>query len=269
MPEGRGRQGCATRLMCQGSELDNLESRLLSGDKWGDQEVLAKNVRKDSPVACLLGLSTKLAVFINAAGSLGVLTYDDEEEEWYGQEIPPQQVHQVGKLAGEFLPGSSDNFYVFFQDASKRLVRLDNEWTPAILPAEPLAGTPLHATVIDGKMHVFYVSDKDHYLHYLSEEEEEDWVDNIMAKCVLDETLISLVASRSGDGEGVLEAYIYTVGRTILQVRGRGEGETREIGKVNREGAFVPGVEIEHARFLWAPIVMKLLKKYTSKSTDA
>ncbi|KAF7790148.1 hypothetical protein EIP86_001100 [Pleurotus ostreatoroseus] len=204
----------------------------LIGETFGDQDIISKDVPQ----------------------------FDAEDEEWsVAGTDSAQQLHVESKIAGCFLPESGDRFYIFFQDPEKRLICLDSDWKPTVLPADPLAGTPLCAASINGRVQVFYVGDKDHFLHYLAVSGEGVWVDNIVAKCVFDESLRSLTVAI--DGEGNLEIYILTVGNVLLHVGGGVEGVTSELGKVNQEGKFVANKDVEAAKFIFKPIIIKLKEK--------
>lgn len=233
----------------------SLTSKLWAGDKWDDQDILAKGVRPGSPASYLLSPSTALILYITNSSALAALRYDDEEEEWVEDEdAPSKQLHSESKLAACFLPDSEDKIYTFFQEPSKSLVCLDSEWNTSILPANPLVGSPISATVIDDKVHVFYISDKDHYMHYLVEETGGSWIDNIMAKCVLDETFTRFMVAKNNESK-VIEAYMLSVGRVMMQIVGEGDGELRELGKVDKDDKFVPGTSAECCMFIWVPIV--------------
>ena len=232
----------------------------LIGETFGDQDIISKDVRKDSPAAWLMSPQINLITFITSSSALKIAQFDEEDEEWSVDGTDPaQQLHVESKIAGCFLPESGDRFYIFFQDPEKRLICLDSDWKPTVLPADPLAGTPLCAASINGRVQVFYVGDKDHFLHYLAVSGEGVWVDNIVAKCVFDESLRSLTVAI--DGEGNLEIYILTVGNVLLHVGGGVEGVTSELGKVNQEGKFVANKDVEAAKFIFKPIIIKLKEK--------
>lgn len=258
--------GCATHPEGDGTYFlytnnTNLTSKILADNNWGDQEILVKNVRSGSPAACLLSSSTKLIIYVTSTSSLAAIRYDEDDEEWYEDDgVPAEQLNGAGKLAGVFRPGTKEEFYIFFQDQRNKLICIDHEWSSVTLPANPLEGTPLCATVIDNKIYLFYVSDGDHCLHYLLEE-DDDWIDSIMVKCVFDETLRSFTVAKNGDG--MLEAYILTVGNVVLQVVGKGKGEVRELGRVDQDGKFIAGKDIEFATFVWAPIVGTIKERLT------
>lgn len=116
----------------------SLTSKLWAGDKWDDQDILAKGVRPGSPASYLLSPSTALILYIANSSALAALRYDDDEEEWVEDEgAPSKQLHSESKLAACFLPDSEDKIYIFFQEPSKSLVCLDSEWNTSILPREP------------------------------------------------------------------------------------------------------------------------------------
>ncbi|KAF7790147.1 hypothetical protein EIP86_001099 [Pleurotus ostreatoroseus] len=219
-----------------------LTSKQLIGDKWGDQEILAKDVRKDSPAAFLLSDETHFIAYITSSSTLAAIQYDEEDEEWYEVEgLPSHRLHPEGKLAACFL-AESEKFYVFFQDPSNRLLCLDSEWSSSTLPAVPRANSPLCSTILDDSVHIFYIADGDHCIHYLLEE-DGTWVDNVLATCVLDETLIRFTVGKSD--EGILEAYVLTAGKVVLQIVGTADGERRELGKIDESGTFIPGTDAE------------------------
>ena len=131
----------------------NLTLKRYTGEKWADQETLAEGVRQGSPASYLLSPSTNLILYIDDSSTLRGLKYDDDDEEWVEDDtVPQQQLHEEGKLAACFLPNSKEKSYVFFQDPSKNLVCLDSTWALSILPASPLLGTPIYATIIDDKV---------------------------------------------------------------------------------------------------------------------
>ncbi|KAJ3559578.1 hypothetical protein NM688_g257 [Phlebia brevispora] len=231
-----------------------LTSRFLVGGSVRDQELLAKDVRKDSSAVYLLSTVLSLIIYITSSSALCVIEYDQEEEDWFGcDDIPSQRLHAEGKAAACFVPGSERNFYVFLQDPSRRIICYDNEWTRRVLPADARAGTPLFATVINDRVHVFYVGSKDYYLHYLVEDIDGVWVDNVMVRSAFHETLTRLTVARNGDG--FLEAYILTIENVVLQTIGDARGETRELGQVDKSGYFRARMDAKRCPFVWAPTV--------------
>lgn len=91
-------------------------------------------------------------------------------------------------------------------------------------------------------------------MHYLVEETGGSWIDNIMAKCVLDETFTRFMVAKNNESKAI-EAYMLSVGRVMMQIVGEGDGELRELGKVDKDDKFVPGTSAECCMFIWVPIV--------------
>lgn len=225
-----------------------LVSKVFADDKWGDQDILASGVRANSPACYLRGISASLIFYIDSASTLHGLRYDNDEEEWLDDDtIPAVQLHDEGRLAACFVSDDETKTYTFYQNPSQELICLDSEWAPSVLPANPLVGTHLYALVIDERVHVFYVGSDDHFMHYLVEESNGVWVDEVLAKCKLDSTLTRFMVNR---GETDLEAYAITDRKVIVQVRGGDEGSVEELGTVDEEGTFVPGTSAECCRWI-------------------
>lgn len=227
----------------------NLLSKHLVSGIYTDEEIIADEARKDSPASYLRGPSTALIFYISPASELRVLRYNKDDGEWVDLETAPsEQLHREGNLAACLYPdGDKEGMCVFFQAPSGELVCLDGAWARTILPAQPLIGTPLFASLMNDTVHVFYVSKEDRCVH-LMRKEGEGWVDVVAAKCAVDKTLKSIMIGVNEEGE--LEVYALTLERELLRISSGDGGAVSAFGKVEAGGKYVANAATECA---WTP----------------
>jgi len=230
-----------------------LISKHWNGSTFGDQELIATNVRENSPAAYLITPTTRLIMCISSASTLLVFRYDDEEEEWIQDAaVPRLEVHSTGKFAASM--SCDGHFCVFFQDARGRLIHLDESWFSTILLVDILDGSPISTVVINEKTHVVYISAEDHCMHDLSGDVGGKWDDVVMVGCAFDIKIERFIVAEN-ESSGALEAYVLTEARDIIQVIAEGEGTKRDLGKVDESGNFVAGIGTSSSRFICVPLV--------------
>jgi len=149
---------------------------------------------------------------------------------------------------------------VFFQDQSKRLIYLNETWTPTVLPVDPIVGTPISTSIVDNIMHVFYISAKDNCMHYVAQERGGSWSDKIMTSCTFEEKLKRFMVAPNQE-TGNFEAYVLTEDNALLQLTPEGEGVKRELGKVDKTGKFLAGTSAECCRYVWSPVVVYVRRR--------
>ncbi|KAF8517817.1 hypothetical protein JB92DRAFT_2904692 [Gautieria morchelliformis] len=244
-PEGKGSYLLYT-------DQSSLTSKHWTGNTFGDQELVAKSVRANSPAAYLLAPTTRLIICISSSSTLRALRYDDDDEEWVDDKtILHIDVHPEGKLSASL--DRNEDVRVVYQDPMGNLVFLNN-WTPTVLPADPIAGSPL-STVVDGdKLHVFYISAKDNCIHYVTRAPEGSWSGNVMVNCPVEEKIKRFIVAPIGDTIN-FDAYLLTADDMLLQVTPEGDGVKRELGKIDSKGIFVPGTSAQCCPFVWVTFV--------------
>ena len=163
-------------LFYVGSEDGTLISQLWTGDRFDEKELIADSARLNSTAAYLFTPTDRSVLYVTPSSTLGVARYSEDEEEWASDDSIPQfQVAPDGKVTAA---GSSGGLgHVFFQNQSKQLIHLDEAWTATVLPANPVDGTPLRAMVVEGQMHLYYVSASDNHLHCVFQQQDSGWTD--------------------------------------------------------------------------------------------
>ncbi|KAI0918883.1 hypothetical protein AcV5_001947 [Taiwanofungus camphoratus] len=230
-----------------------LTSKLWTGTSFGDQELICTSVRPNSTASFLLGSTTRLVICISTASALSAYRYDEEEEEWVEDNaVSHYKVHPVGMLTASI--DSNESVCVFFQDTSGHLIYLDNSWTSTVLPADPIAGSPISTTVVEGQMHVFYISSHDSSMHYVTKGVDGNWSDKVMARHAFEEGLRRFMVAKNEES-GAFEAYILTGRNAVLHMTTEGGGEVKQLGKVDKDGKFVAGTSAECCPYVWAPVV--------------
>ena len=220
------------------------------GDKKCDEAVIEADVRAGSP-ACYLYVeepdhtADRFILYADNMSLLRSSKYDEEEMEWYTDTfVPQQQLHPEGNLAACHVSGTAGNkVYIFYQDPSTGLMGLvkNGGWSPFVTLAEPVVGSPISVSIVDDRLHVFYISRVDDSIHYLLEA-DGSWVDHVLSKTVTQEPIVRLMVGKD-DEIGKLEAYALTTSKGIL--RAAEGGELREIGRVNKAGKFVASTSQE------------------------
>jgi hypothetical protein len=169
-------EGDGLHLLFVDPEQSALIAKFWLEDNFTDQELIASSVRPNSSASYLITSTDKLSIYITPSSTLRVVRYDEDEEDWTEDDSIKQfAVHPDGKVTGAV--GGDQSTHVFFQDPSKHLVHLDGTWTATVLPADPVAGTPLATVVVDDQVHVFYISAVDKRMHCISPGPKTRWND--------------------------------------------------------------------------------------------
>ncbi|PCH33954.1 hypothetical protein WOLCODRAFT_148019 [Wolfiporia cocos MD-104 SS10] len=209
---------------------------------FGDGELITDNVRSDSTAAYLISPSSRLVVCISSSSTLRLLRYDEDDEEWVDDDKFPQlSVHRDGNLSADI--DEDGQISVFFQDASGHLVYVNTAGAPIVLPANPVAGSPISALRTGGEPAAFYVSAKDSHLHYITQSRSGTWTDQSLMDLTIEDRLRQIMVG--GSEKSGPEIFALTEDRKLLQYVMGGEGQRRELGKVDQAGKYVPGTTAE------------------------
>jgi hypothetical protein len=249
-PEGKG-----THLLYINPERSCLISKLwVGGNRFGAQDFITDSVRLNSSAPYLFTPTTQLIICVSPTDELRVLR--NEDDEWFDEEnTPDHKVHSDGKVAA--VIGTDDRVRIFFQDPSKRLIvleKVDESWTPAVLPAEPVEGSPIATSTVDDKVHVFYLSAKDNYIHYVVEETDGNWNDMVFASCSLQAEKVEpkqFMATRAPESTS-FEVHVLTKEDTLLSISQDEETSTGKLttyGKLDDQGEFVAEANAEFGFF--------------------
>jgi len=254
-PEGKG-----TFLLYVDPERSRLTSKLWTGGKkFGPQELITSSVRPKSSASYLLTPTTQLIVCVSSANELRALSNDDEEWE-DDDDISRHKVHPDGKVAAAL--GADQHVRVLFQDPSKRLIlldRVDESWKPTVLPANPIEGSPFGTSTAEDKLHIFYISADDHYMHQVVQEADGSWKDRVFASCSFEEEKLTpkrFMVTRNPESN-TFEVYVLTVRNALLKITQDGEtsnGELKVLGNVDDKGEFVAGTSAQFAGYIWMPV---------------
>ncbi|KAF8340103.1 hypothetical protein F5887DRAFT_178472 [Amanita rubescens] len=226
-------QGRGVRLLYVGSEDGTLMSQLWTGDRFDEKELIADSARLNSTAAYLFTPTDRSVLYVSPSSTLGVARYSEDEEEWVSDDSIPQfQVDPDGKVTAA---GSSGGLgHVFFQNRSKQLVHLDEAWTPTVLPVNPVNGTPLLAMVVEGQMHLYYVSASDNRMHCVFQQQDSGWTDNSLPY-PFEMKLRQFVMVT--EGSGTLVPVALTEQNQLLWFKA--DGSRTILGSVNDAGTFV------------------------------
>jgi hypothetical protein len=252
-PEGKG-----TYLLY--NDRSNLISKQWLGESFGDKELITSSLRPNSPAAYIFTPNNRVIICVSSASTLAVWRFKEEYDQWVEDDtIPRFEVHADSKLAAS--SDADEHICVFCQDPSGRLVYLDDSWSPTILPADIAVGSPISSfrQIAEGNtllLHVFYVSPKDNCLHYVTQESDGSWHEKLMAPCPLwdNEKPRRIIMGVNLENQA-FEAHMLTEGNTVLQLKGKGEGEKVELGKIDKEGEFEPNTTAQCVYFLCLPMV--------------
>jgi hypothetical protein len=227
-------------LLNVGSENGNLISQLWTGDRFDEKELITDSARLDSTAAYLFSPTDKAVLYISSSSTLSVARYSEDEEEWASDDSIPQfQVHTDGKVTADV---TSDGIgHVFFQNQSRQLVHLDEAWTPTVLPADPVNGTPLLATFSQGQMNLYYVAASDNHIHCVFQQQGSGWTDNSLPyTCEMKLRQFVMIT----DEDGALVAIVLTEQNQVLWFKA--DGSRVVLGSVDDTGRFVPSSSEEN-----------------------
>jgi hypothetical protein len=242
-----------TYLLYVDQESFKLTTKLWNGEKkFGRQSFVADGVRPTSTAPYILTPTTQLILCISTDNELRALSYSDDDDEWVDEDMSIK-THPESKVEGTI--DANEHVRVVFQDPSNRLVlldRADESWTPTILPADPMVGSPIGITIIH-KMFIFYISGKDNCMHYVAPEGDGGWKDKVFASCKFEGVLKPkrLMITLNMDNH-TFEVYVLTEKNALLKITSDGENDgLKVLGKVDDKGDFVPGDSAEYAGYIW------------------
>jgi len=243
-----------TYLLYIDQESSKLTTKLWNGEKkFGKQSYITESVRPNS-AAYILTPTTQLILCISTGNELRALSYSDEDDEWVDDEdIMSIKTHPESRVQGTI--DANEHVRVVFQDPSNRLVLLDQageSWTPTILPADPMAGSPIGITIV-GRMFIFYISGKDNSLHYVAPDGDAGWKDKVFASCKFEGVLKPkrIMITLNMDNHA-FEVYVLTERNALLKITSDGDNDgLKVLGKVDDKGDFVPGDSAEYAGYIW------------------
>lgn len=222
-------------LFVEAQESGNLFYRHWTGGTSFDGEgFVTENVRPNSPAAYLITPASKYIICISSSSILQILEYTPYMDEWDTKTIPRHEVHRNGKFAAfARTDGLPD---VFFQDLWKRLIYFNmTSGESVVLPASLAAGSPIFVDVFNGRMYIFYVSAKDHYIHYVTQRSDGGYRDNIMTECEVKGDLkqLSVVQNRQS---GAFDGYVLTEKHVLLYITV--DRQKVVLGRVDADGNF-------------------------------
>jgi len=229
------------------NEQSSIFSRHWNGSGFGQEDPIANSVRPDSSAAYIITNNERFVFCISHDSSFRVLKYDDH---WlHLKNMPRYVVHPKGQMAG--YVGLDGKRYALFQDASRRLISLDETWTQTILPVQAAIGTPI-AHIILGvpdrpRLLVFYLG-KDSRLHYLEQRIGGIWGSEFLFTDVLFEDKLNKMVVTWNESKRKLEVYVLTGKKGVFQATQGGRGEGLSLGKIEDE-KFIPGTDAEFVDF--------------------
>ena len=227
-------------LLYVGSENGNLISQLWTGERFDKKELITNSARLNSTAAYFFTPTDQAVLYVSPSSTLCVARYDEDEEAWADDNSIPQfQVDPDGKVTAAASTGGPG--HVFFQNSSKQLVHLDEAWTPAVLPANPVNGTPLLAMAVEGQMHLYYVSAGDNHMHRVSQQQDGSWTDNNLPY-PFEVKLRQFVMVT--EGNGVLVPIALTEQNQLLWFKA--DGSRTILGSADDTGRFVPSSSEEN-----------------------
>jgi ankyrin repeat protein len=214
-----------------------------TGYSFESQEFIHKPVRRDTPAAYFITPAYRCIVCISSSSTLCILEYNTEEEEWVTRSISRCNVHHNGKFAACMTEGRQ--LHVFFQNPSGKLIHLDmTSRVLSTVPVHATVGSPMFTGVFGGKVHVFYISSRDHRIHFVVMVPGKAPKDNTMSKCELTEGLrqftVTLTLSK---GEASFSAYVLTEGFELLRISGDKKGSV--LGTMDAAGEFVSALQMD------------------------
>lgn len=123
----------------------------------------------------------RIVVFIDESSTVQCYGYSEDIQDW--DQSPLGEKWNIttspdSKLSATFGPDSE--MVVSYQDPAGRLAGVmgvgEAEWkTFGPLDAEPIAGTPQHLEVIDGKLHLFYVLQRGGIGYHVLDPDTGNW----------------------------------------------------------------------------------------------
>lgn len=217
----------------------------LEGSFTGEAELVAdSDIRDDSQAIYLLSPTARSIICISESSTIRCVNWDADNEEWVDDTtLPSIHVHPEGKITGFADPYG--NRYTFMQNPAGDLVYVDHSWkTTTIGLANPISGSPLsHTTMEDGSIRVYYVSATDNSIHYITKSATSDWSDAVLASAPLKETPRNFVFVKDAISDK-FQALVLSSSNTTLLIQ-EGDTEAKELGRVEKDGEFVPNASTE------------------------
>ncbi|PCH33964.1 hypothetical protein WOLCODRAFT_141892 [Wolfiporia cocos MD-104 SS10] len=207
-----------------------------TGTVVGDQELITKSVRADSTASYVLKSDgTHLIFCISLSSTIRALRLAEEEEGWVNHEIPPFDVHSMGSLAATIDRGGRRS--VLFQDASGKLVHLDDTWTPSVLPVDAVIGSPIATLQYGDNVRAFYISAADNCMHDVTRCRKVGWRDRRTNSYIFSKMPKRLTVGRRGSGS--FETFALTADDMLLLILDNGQSHV--LGKVDGMGVLWAG----------------------------
>jgi len=133
------------------------------------EDLIASSVRPNSKVAYLVPPGRVYIPHVHPQCPY----YDDNDETWVNDySILVLDVHSEGNLAATF--DIQQKAYFTFQDAEKHFVYLDHTWKPAVIPCEPIPGSPITTLLVDDKNCIFFISSVNNFIHFVEKGDDGD-----------------------------------------------------------------------------------------------
>jgi len=212
-----------------------------NGETFDSEEFIAESVLPTSPAPYLTTPTGRLVVCISSSSTLCALKYDDDSAEWIDEESFGQhKVHPKGRVAGSITAGRRNIYYL---NSSKQLVHLDSSWESTVLPVNAVEDSPLATSSAGGKLHLFYVSANDNYVHYVTQQQVGSWTDTICTKYAFSANEKPKRFLASPDGSGGFELFVLTEEKALLRISA--DGQKKSLGTVNVAGEYVPATKEE------------------------
>lgn len=228
-PEGEGEY-----LLYVDPQRSFLSCRHWEGNAFGETELIAPSVRPNSTAAYLITETGKFVICITPSSNLSAYEYDGQWDEIDDHPIMSYEVHSDGRLAASI--GANGRIYVFFQDPSQRLICLDDAYTATVIPVNPVVGSPFSTALFNDKLHLFYISANDNYIHDVTQE-DSTWKDRVVINYEFKTEIKSFFTTEDEKGEDL--AYVLTGDSENALVKITGGGEMTKLGTV-KDSTFVP-----------------------------
>jgi hypothetical protein len=215
-------------------EDSDLKLKEWNGTSFDSQELIASDAAPDTLALYLITPgSTKRIIYITSAATLGSLVYDEDNEEWAGEEsLGQHKVHPNGKVAGTI--GVDGGQHVFFQNPANKLIHLDDKYNATTLSANAVAGSPLTVLVTEDKVYLFYISTSDNFVHSLAQQGNGTWSDATLSTFAFDandKPKRLLVSPSEG---GALDLFVLSEKRSLFRVST--DGTKTVLGSVTDAG---------------------------------
>ena len=218
---------------------NTLISKTWDGKQWGQDEALIANDASPTTPAVYYSKSDGSEIVFYISSSSVIKCRKAVDGEWSDDTtFSAIAVHAQSKLHGSV--SDSGDVALFFQNPSGQLVlsASSKSWAQTVLPVSMQVGSPVTVS-----QNVFYVGAEDGYIHSLVDA-NGTWTDSVLAKVTIPEKLQHVEVIQTDANS--LDAFILTEKHTVFQlVTAPGQEEKRLLGKVDKDGQFVPGESAE------------------------